>query len=264
LTNEELKQTLVKLDTTETTLMQNEKMASLGELVAGVTHEINTPVGLSLTGITHFSDIARNLEKLYKDKNLSQEEFEGFIKTSNELATTITINLKKAADIIRNFKTVAIDQTNIEKRDFNVKQYTKQILLSLRNKTKQLNIDFQIECDDDLVIHSIPGFYSQILTNFIMNSIIHGFEDIKNGIIKITVTKVDKSLHVEYEDNGKGISDENLSSVFQPFFTTKKHKGGSGLGLNIIYKIVTEQLHGKITCKSSENKGVKFDINFPI
>lgn len=263
-TNKNLKNTLVKLDYTETSLLQNEKMASLGELVAGVTHEINTPIGIGLTGITHFKEISKNLKELYESDSLSQDEFEDFIKVTNELAETILINLRRASEIIKSFKAVAIDQTNVEKREINVKEYINEVLLSLRNKTKKFDIDFQIECEENLVVNIVAGSLSHILTNLIMNSLIHGFEDKKAGIIKIKVTKIDNRLYIEYSDDGKGIAKENIEKLFKPFFTTKKGKGGSGLGMSIVYKIVTEQLKGKIKFDAKPNSGVKFDMEFPI
>lgn len=260
----ELNKTNKKLQNTETLMMENKKMAALGELVAGISHEINTPVGLSLTGITHFSNINKNLKKLYESDNLSQNEFEEFINASNELADTITLNLQRAADIIRSFKTVAVDQTSKEKREFNLKQYFEEILISLRNKTKKMDIDFLIDCDEKLVINSNPGSISQIITNLVMNSIIHGFEDSKKGRISISVKVEDSKLYLEYKDDGKGISKESLDKIFEPFFTTKKSKGGSGLGLNIIKKIITQELHGTICCISDEGQGTTFYIKIPI
>ena len=262
--NNKLYKTLSTLQSTEAKMIDSEKMAALGELVAGVSHEINTPVGLSLTGITHFTYLSDNLKKLYDSDNLSQEEFEEFTKTTNELAQTITINLQRAADIIRSFKKVAVDQTSREKREFGLHEYLDEILLSLRNKTKKMDIDFTIDCDKTLVINSYPGALSQILTNLVMNSIIHGFEDRKKGKIKIVAKEEDNQLHVEYGDDGKGISKDSLGKIFEPFFTTKKLKGGSGLGLNIIKKIIIDELNGKIECKSNEGEGAIFYITFPI
>ncbi len=264
ISNDKLNKTLSKLQSTETKMIENEKMAALGELVAGVSHEINTPVGLSLTGITHFVHISEKLKKLYDSDNLSQEEFEQFIKSSNELADTITINLQRAADIIRSFKKVAVDQTSREKREFKIKEYIEEILLSLRNKIKKMQIDFEIECDETLMINSYPGALSQIITNLVMNSMIHGFEDSKKGAIKITIKEKNNQLNIEYSDDGKGISKESLGKIFEPFFTTKKSKGGSGLGLNIIQKIITDELHGTIYCKSIVGDGATFYITFPI
>jgi len=264
LKTKELDSTSQKLRNTELLMIENEKMAALGELVAGVSHEINTPVGLSLTGITHFTSISKNLKKLYESDNLSKDEFEEFIDTSNELAEAITISLQRAAEIIKSFKTVAIDQTSKQKRKFNFKEYINDTLFSLKNKTKKMDIDFLIECDTMLVINSYPGAISQILTNLVMNSLIHGFEDSKKGKVKIIVKKDNSFLHVEYSDDGKGVSKENLSKIFEPFYTTKKSKGGSGLGLNIIQKIIIEELSGTISCKSAEEKGITFYITFPI
>lgn len=260
----ELNKTSKKLKNTESMMIENEKMAALGELVAGVSHEINTPVGLSLTGITHFTEISKNLKKLYENDDLSENEFEEFINVSNELAQTITINLKRAAEIIRSFKMVAVDQTNREMREFNLKEYLKEILISLRNKTKRMNIDFDIQCNDMLTINSNPGLISQIITNLIMNSMIHGFEESKKGKIKIIAKKEGTSLFIEFSDDGSGISTENLKKIFEPFYTTKKLKGGSGLGLNIIQKIIIDELHGTIECKSEEGDGTIFYITFPI
>lgn len=264
LKTKELNTTSEKLKHTELLMIENEKMAALGELVAGVSHEINTPVGLSLTGITHFVHISKNLKKLYENDNMSQDEFEEFIKTTNELADAITINLKRAAEIIKSFKKVAVDQTSREKREFKLKEYIDEILLSLRNKTKKMNIDFDVECDSELAIESYPGSISQIMTNLIMNSMIHGFEDKKDGQIKIKAFKEENQLHIEYSDNGKGIPKESLDKIFKPFYTTKKSKGGSGLGLNIIQKIITDELKGTIECKSTEGESTTFNVVFPI
>ncbi|WP_024955529.1 sensor histidine kinase [Sulfurospirillum arcachonense] len=263
-TNKTLEKTLSKLHVTEVSMLENEKMAALGELVAGVTHEINTPVGLSLTGITHFSSITKNLKQLYESDSLSQDEFEGYVKVSNELADTITLNLKRAAEIIKSFKTVAIDQTSQDKREINVKEYFEEVLLSLRNKTKKSNIDFKIECDNSLTINTYPGALSHIITNLVINSIVHGFINTQKGEVIITVKKVDNNVNITYKDDGVGIPASNLDKIFNPFFTTKKGNGGSGLGLNIIYKIITDELHGKIRCESKENEGAIFYITFPL
>jgi len=260
----ELDTTSKKLKDTELMMIENEKMVALGELVAGVSHEVNTPVGLSLTGITHFSDISKNLKTLYENDNLSKDEFEEFIHVSNELADTITINLKRAVDIIKSFKIVAVDQTSKQMREFNLNDYIHEILLSLRNKTKKMDIDFTVDCDSSMVVNSNPGLISQVLTNLIINSMIHGFEDSKKGKISIIVKKDDKIVNIKYSDNGKGILKENLEKIFEPFYTTKKSKGGSGLGLHIIQKIIVSELNGSIECKSKEGNGVEFYIAFPV
>ena len=260
----ELKKNIKNLKLAQNQLVENEKMASLGGLVAGVAHEINTPVGISLTGITHFQHITTELKKLYEDNNLSQEEFEEYIKTSYEIADSVYKSLTRAAEQIKSFKQVAVDQSNEHIRNFNIKEYLEEVLLSLRNCLKKTEHNIYIHCDKDLNINSDPGSFSQIITNFIMNSIIHGFKDIKKGNIDIYAKKVDKNIKIIYKDDGIGINKINLKKIFDPFFTTSRENGGSGLGLNIVYNIVTNGLKGEIKATSEINKGVKFIITFPI
>ena len=260
----ELKENIKNLQIAQKQLVQSEKMASLGNLVAGVAHEINTPVGISLTGITHFQHITNELKKLYEKDNLSQEEFEEYINTSYEISNSIYVSLVKAAELIKSFKQVAVDQSNEQLRKFNLKEYIEEILLSLHNKIKKTNHKIEIECDEKLYIKSYPGAISQILTNFIMNSLIHGFKDKNDGHIKISAKKIDNNLQIIYTDDGKGIPKENLEKIFDPFFTTNRENGGSGLGLNIVYNLVENRLHGKIEAKSIVGDGVTFILTFPV
>lgn len=263
-TNNELESTLLELKETQEYLIHTEKMASLGDLVAGVAHEINTPIGMSLTGITHFIDISKNINRLYKKEEMSQEDFEDFLKDSDELARSINTNLVKAADLIRSFKEIAVDQSSEAQRTFNLKNYLEEVLLSLHHEIKRKKHTISINCSDDLVIVSYPGAFSQIITNLIMNSFIHAFKGDSVGNILIEV-QVDKDiLFLTYTDNGKGISQEYLSKIFDPFFTTNRNHGGSGLGLNIIYNIINTTLKGKIECSSIENVGIEFKIVIPM
>ena len=260
----ELEKNLKNLKVAQTQLVESEKMASLGSLVAGVAHEINTPVGISLTGITHFQHITTELKKLYDKNNLSQDEFETYIRTSSEISDSVYNSLKRAAQLIRSFKQVAVDQSNEHIRSFNVKEYVEEVLLSLHNRIKKTKHNITINCNKKLDINSYPGSFSQILTNFIMNSLIHGFKDIKNGNIEISVKKVNNSIEMVYSDDGVGINENNLKKIFDPFFTTNREGGGSGLGLNIVYNIVKNGLHGDIKATSEVGKGMTFTINFPI
>ena len=235
-------------------------MASLGGLVAGVAHEINTPVGISLTGITHLEDITYNLHRKYIKERMSQNEFEEYIDTSKELTKLIHTNLNKAASLVRSFKQVAVDQSSEEKRVFDLCSYVNEVLASLNSVIKKTNIKISIECSEEIKINSYAGAYSQVLTNLIMNSIVHAFEKDKKGEININISKRKDKILIVYKDNGIGIKEENLSKIFDPFYTTKRNKGGSGLGLNIIYNIITSKLNGSIICKSKVDKGVEFNI----
>jgi PAS domain S-box-containing protein len=259
--NEELQVTIKNLEQTKDKLVEAEKMASLGGLVAGVAHEINTPIGIGLTGITHFIEISKKLEKDFNNDNMTEESFKDFLETSNDLARLINTNLEKTAHLIKSFKQVAVDQTSEEKREFELVEYIDDTLFSLGNITKKTNIKINVESSiGKVVINSYPGAFSQVITNFITNSIRHGYEDNAEGNILIKIEKDSEKLRLIYKDDGKGISKENLEKVFDPFFTTNREKGGTGLGLNIIYNIITTNLGGSIICNSKINKGVEFII----
>lgn len=262
--NTELQNTLLELKETQDYLIHVEKMASLGDLVAGVAHEINTPVGMSLTGITHFIDISENLQKSYKNEDMSQAEFETYLENSTKLAKSINVSLVKAASLIKSFKEIAVDQSSEAIRLFNMKNYIDEVLLSLHHELKRRKHIIQVECASDLEIKSHPGAFSQIITNLIMNSFIHAFKNDAVGNITIELQVDNNILFLTYTDDGKGIMQENLTKIFDPFFTTNRKYGGSGLGLNIIFNIVNTTLKGKIECSSIEDVGVEFKIVIPL
>jgi len=260
---QELETTIFNLKKTQNQLIESEKMASLGGLVAGVAHEINTPIGIGITGITHLHDITQVIKRTYEMKNMSTEEFEEYINTSLNLTETITLNLKRTAGLVKSFKQIAVDQSSEEKRVFKIKEYFEEVVFSLNNIIKKTNIDICIHCKNDLKIKSDAGLYSQIITNLVINSVRHAFIKNEKGKIDITVISdisESDSLQIIYEDNGKGIKKSNLAKIFDPFFTTNREYGGTGLGLNIVYNIVTSQLNGSIKCTSVEQEGVRFHI----
>jgi len=262
--NKDLEQTLDYLKKTQQQLIESEKMASLGSLVAGVAHEINTPIGV---GITAASFIEKNVKKIlddFKNNQLKRSELENMLFTANDSINIILSNLNRAAELITSFKKVAVDQTTEERRGFNIKEYLKEIVISLKPKLKKKDINIVINCDADIEIDSYPGLFSQIFTNLIMNSLIHGFEYKENGEISIEVVKDDGDLLFIYKDNGKGIQKENIKRIFDPFWTTKRSEGGTGLGLHIIYNIITQKLNGTIKCESKEGEYTIFTIKIPI
>ena len=259
-----LSEKLTQLKDTQKHLVQSEKMVSLGNMVAGVAHEINTPVGMALTGITHLSDETKKLQNLYQKEEMSEEDFEEFLNNSLELNHSIEVNLKKAASLVKSFKQVAVDQTSGEDRVFDLNEYIKEILLSLHNKLKKTKIKVITDISENIIISGNPGHYSQIITNLIMNSLIHGFKEDEEGLIKISAS-IDKNnnLNLVYLDTGKGITQDTKEKIFDPFFTTNRENGGSGLGMSIIYNIITSSLKGTIDIKDNNPKGVKFIINLP-
>ncbi len=263
-TNSELKNTLETLQKTQEQLIQSEKMVSLGTLVAGVAHEINTPIGVSVTAASFMQENSKKLMELFETGKLKRSDMENYFKLSAETNDILLINLSKASNLIKSFKQIAIDQSIEEKRMFNVNKYINEVLLSLNPKLKMTKIKVNIDCPEDIEIYSYPGGLSQILTNLVVNSIIHAYDEGEEGTISIKISTEDHTMEFIYSDDGKGISKGTLSKIFDPFFTTKRGTGGTGLGLNIVYNIVTQQYGGSIRCESVFGNGTTFIINMPI
>lgn len=245
-------------------LDEDEKMAALGNLVAGVAHEINTPLGIGVTTSSYMQKINNESRQALVEGRFSKKDLVQYMEGMNESLDLLQNNLGRASEIIQSFKRIAVDQTNENLEEFNVIEYIHSIIISLMHEYKKHNHSFNVLCDEELIIKSYPGVLAQILTNFIMNSIIHGFENMENGRIDIAAFKKDEVFNLQYTDNGCGIRDENLKKVFTPFFTTSKKSGGSGLGLNIVYNLVTKKLKGTIEVKSKLGEGTSFIIKFPV
>ncbi|MEA1891523.1 MAG: PAS domain-containing sensor histidine kinase [Campylobacterota bacterium] len=261
---QKLEDSFKELEQTQKHLIETEKMASLGSLVAGIAHEINTPIGLSITSMTHFISQTQKLNKLHKNEDMSEEDFLKYMQDADKLAEVTYENLKRAAELVKSFKQISIDQTSEHSRDFNLKKYIEGVLLSLHNRIKQTQIQVEVNCPSELNINSYPGAFSQIFTNLIMNSLIHAYDIGEKGLISLNFELKDSNLLFTYKDDGKGIGQENLKHIFDPFFTTNRAHGGSGLGLNIIYNIITVQLKGSVMCQSEEEQGLTFTINIPL
>ncbi len=261
-TNEELQSTLDNLKYTQSQLIQSEKLASLGGLVAGVAHEINTPVGIGVTAVSSLMEDTQKMAELYKKEEISRKDFKEFLQTTNNSAKLIQKNLERTAQLVQSFKQVSTDQSTEEQREFVVKTYIEDVIRSLYPKFKSRNIEIKIDCDEKLKIDSFPGIFAQIFTNLVLNSITHGFTVDREGVIDIKVKKENSNLNIEFKDNGAGIPEDILPKIFDPFFTTDQSKG-TGLGLNIVYNLVTQKLGGEIKCTSELDKGVQFDIKIP-
>jgi signal transduction histidine kinase len=261
--NIKLKDTLDNLQKTKKDLIVSEKMAILGELVGSITHEINSPLGICITSTSHIQEMTKKIDNLYKKEEMSEDEFKIFLKDLFELTKIISINLDNTSKLVKSFKNVAVDQAIEEKREFFLKEYIEEILLSLKSKTKKTNIQISVECKEKLILNTYPNFIFQILTNFINNSLLHGFEKDEEETINIIIHDLDNEIELIYKDNGKGIPEELKENIFQQYFTTKKGKGGTGLGLYIIKRIVTEKLNGDIQINKKKTKGVEFLIKIP-
>lgn len=249
---------------TEQQLVQSEKMAALGDLVAGVAHEINTPLGIGVTGISYLNDATNAFKKRFTAGEATKTDLEKFLEDCEEACQVTLSNLNRAAKLVAGFKQIAVDQSSDEKRIFNIKQYIDEILFSLYPRIKKTRHTVNVNVPEDLEINSYPGAFSQILTNLVINSLLHGFEGIQAGQITITVKEEDHSIILWYEDNGKGMTKELQKRIFDPFFTTKRGSGGTGLGMHLVFNLVNKKLNGEISCTSTVGEGTAFTITVPL
>ncbi|MDH3348303.1 MAG: PAS domain-containing sensor histidine kinase, partial [Desulfobulbaceae bacterium] len=261
--NKELVETLDQLREAQSQLVQSEKMASLGGLVAGVAHEINTPIGIAYTASTHLEKETDKVVGFYHNGKMKRRDFEEYLSTCTEATKLLYSNLNRAGQLIRSFKQVAIDQSVEDKRHFNFREYLDEVLLSLRPMLKKTYHSVEINCDDEIMLYSYAGVFSQVLTNLITNSVIHAFMPDDAGIISITFSQDGNEWLFRYNDNGKGIAAGDLSRIFDPFFTTNRENGGSGLGMHVVFNLITQKLKGTISCESELGHGTAFTIRIP-
>ncbi len=248
---------------TEGELLRSEKMAALGRLVAGVAHEINTPVGLGVGLASHLDERTRRIDALYRSGEIAAEDFEGYLEVALEASAAMLVNLRRAADLVRSFKQVAVDQSSEQRRRFNLKTYIDEVLVSLGPKLKRTQHRIEVKCPEDLSLDSFPGAVSQLLANLIENSLIHGFHTIDSGTITISASAERQHVHLVYTDDGCGMTPEQVDRVFEPFYTTKRGHGGSGLGMHIVYNLVTQTLGGTISVASTPGNGVRVTVRVP-
>lgn len=245
-------------------LVEQEKLAALGSLVAGLSHEINTPVGIGVTAASHLALEIQQCLKAYSKDQLTRDDFEEFLESSRETSDMIASNLNRAADLLQNFKLVATDQSAEMERVFNLREYLEDVVQSISPRLRNTGFHIKIDCLDDMEMKCDPGSLYQILSNLVMNSLSHGFEGMLVGQITISARLESSGAVIEYADNGNGMSRQDLSRIYEPFFTTKRGRGGTGLGMHIVYNNVTQNLGGSITCASKPGRGTKFTIAVPL
>lgn len=259
----ELEKIVDDLKQAQDRLVQSEKMAALGGLVAGITHEVNTPVGIGVTATSFLAEKLQTLEQAYKDKTLTPKTLEHFIEEATQGTELLQSNLIRASELIASFKQIAVDQTSEAVRTINLSEYLHEVIRSLQPNFKKTHHQVEVNCPDNIMLSCPAGAISQIFTNLLMNSLIHGFEEMDNGLIRITVLDEDENVDIKYSDNGKGLAQEQLEKLFHPFFTTKRDQGGSGLGTHITYNLVRQTLGGSISVSSEPGKGLHYHICFP-
>jgi PAS domain S-box-containing protein len=255
---------LRNLRETQDFLIEAEKLAALGRLVAGVAHEINNPVGTSLTVASSLerktaafiADVARG--------DLRRSSLNEFLEISRKASAQLVANLTRAAELVQSFKQVATDRNYSNQRSFDLGDLTEQVFLSLRPGLGKQNVILNVECQPDLTMNSYPGPYGQVLTNLLLNSIAHAFLDGKGGTVDVKA-QASGTDHVEivFSDDGCGMSLDVRHRAFDPFFTTRRDQGGTGLGLHIVYSIVTNCLGGRLNLDSEPGKGTKIQIILP-
>lgn len=245
-------------------LVESEKMASLGRLVAGIAHELNTPIGVSVTAASCLKDNIDRFDERIKTGSITKSSMEEYTNNLIQSGEIIMNNLNRAAEQIDNFKSVAVDASTEDHRKFNVKVYLMKIIHSLQPELKKGEHVVSVIGDESLEITTNPGWISQVLTNLVMNSTFHGFDDIQNGNIRIEFKKEGNIISINYSDNGKGVSESSLKLVFEPFYTTRRNDGGTGLGMHIVKNIVTNALNGTINCTSVLGQGMQIEISFPV
>nr|WP_247886884.1 ATP-binding protein [Azospirillum sp. SYSU D00513] len=281
-----LERAYADLTQTQASLVQAEKMASLALLVAGVAHEINTPVGIAYGCATHLTARTRALTEAFEGGALRRSELSSYVETANEATRLIQQNLTRAAELIQSFKQVAVDQTSQERRVFELRGYLEEVVTSLGPQLRRGAQRVAVDCPDGIVMDSYPGALSQVVTNLLINALTHAFAGRTDGTILVSVAEpraaaadwgpaaweaeipdagppLAEEVEIRFTDDGCGIEPDHLSKIFEPFFTTKRGTGGSGLGLHIVFNLVTQPLGGRISVDSAPGKGTTFAVRIP-
>ena len=259
----EMQRYVDELNMAQERLIGSEKMAALGGLVAGITHDINTPIGIGVTATSFLQERLVQIDAAYRNKTLSPKALEEFINDAKQSTSLLTTNLDRASELVASFKQIAVDQASEAVRTINFSEYLGEIIRSLHPKIKNTNHHINLDCPTDLTLNLPAGAISQIFTNLIMNSLIHGFDGISNGIIDIKIKDEDDQVIIDFKDNGNGVTEQQLEKLFDPFFTTKRDQGGSGLGTHITFNLVKQTLSGEIDVTSSPGQGLHYHISFP-
>lgn len=261
--NQALELSYRQLQQTQQQLITQEKMASLGGLVAGVAHEINTPLGICVTASSHLQAEQQKVAEAFSNRTLQQRQFERFLQQLTDGLKILQVNTLRAAELVNSFKQVSVDQSSDTYREFNLANYLNDVILSLSARLKKQHCQLQLECPENLNMFSDPGALAQIITNLVINALLHGLEQHPAPVIRLVVTEDAEQVQLIFADNGIGMSAANLRQLFDPFFTTKRNQGGSGLGAHIVFNLVTVRLQGEIKVSSEPGQGLQYLIRLP-
>lgn len=256
----QVEQSLADVKAAQESLVEKEKMAALGDMVAGIAHEINTPIGVCRTAASVQSDGVASVREKMEQGTLTQSDLTRFLDDVEEASSLFDTNIIKASELISNFKLISTDQSHDTIHTFNLNEYIHSSIQTIFPQIKKQNITFNIDVPDEIELTTYPGAIHQVLTNLILNSANHGFNQ-QSGEIGVSATLDEGCVLLRYQDSGRGLSDEERLRIFEPFYTTKRGKGGSGLGMSIVYNIVTKQLQGRL--KLGDGDGFNLSMRIP-
>ncbi len=264
LAESELVNSLHHLELAQKELVESEKMASLGGLVAGVAHEINTPVGITVSAASFLEDRTKSLREHLRGGEIDEVQLQEYLDDAEESARLLLVNAARAAALIQGFKQIAVDRTSDERRRFNLRQYLEEAVASLGPQLRGSSHRVEIDCPPDIVLDGYPGPLAQAITNLVINCLRHAYTDDRKGTIRLKAFRDEGDvIELQCTDDGSGIPQSMRTKIFEPFFTTKRGKGGSGLGLHVVYNIVTRTLGGSIRVEESPSGGAAFVLRFP-
>lgn len=253
-----------RLKITQSKLVEQEKLAALGALVAGIAHELNTPIGNSLLMASTMQDMSQEFLHKVKINQLRRSDLEIYSQSAIDSADLMVRSLTSAANLVSSFKQIAVDQTSDKRRSFELGNFCQEVALTLFNRSKREGNEIRVEISGELILDSYPGSLGQVLNNLIINAMVHGLHERRNGLILLQGSSLDEQhIQLIVQDNGVGIAKENIERIFEPFFTTRLGTGGSGLGLHICYNIIHSILGGSIQVHSELNQGTRFVLILP-
>lgn len=262
--NRALQQTLAELRAAQSQLIQSEKMASLGQLVAGVAHELNTPIGNALITASILEASAKELQESVLRGELRKSTLLYYVQSNIPMVELISRSCERAADLIASFKQVAVDQTSEKRRVFDLRQLVDDNVAAVRPSFRRMPWVIEVDIAPDIICDSHPGPLGQVIANLVQNAVLHGFEGRDSGTLTISASSSGDSVELVFADNGHGVSADVLKRMFEPFYTTRLGQGGSGLGLSIVLNIVTGMLGGTLQASSEAGRGTRIVIRMPL
>ncbi len=259
-----LEQTLTELKCTQAELIRKEKLASLGGVVAGLAHEINTPLGITKTAHSLHSEMLDAVCKKFESNQLARKDLETFLLREKEIDHSIHLNLERAIDLVQSFKQLSVDRMDDAIISINLAQLTRRLLNSMMAEFERLNVQIHVDIPQDLHIVSRGSDLTQVMANLLINACIHAFDGVEDPQLEIRATPETSKLKITVSDNGVGIEPSIRSNVFDPFVTTKRNQGGTGLGMNIVYNQVTQSLAGEIHLNEKKERGTEWVLLLPL